>query len=144
MKTNIRKSRAFKKYLSAVRSAMKEELEPLENIPEEVEQNQNLLWDIKEMLEDALVGAYLAPPTQDLISAVFHERFPLADDKQRALDALNAALDHAQELQALLTRAPPIIRELLIANLRATALAANSPQEDGMSGKKVVEPSGEA
>jgi hypothetical protein len=143
MKTIKRKSRGFKKYVSAVRSVVKEELGSLECIPEAVKQNQNLLWDIKEMLQDALVGAYLAPPTQDLISAVFHERFPLADDKQRALDALNVALDHAQELRAILTGGSPIIRELLIANLRAMALAANSP-EDGKSGKKVVEPSGEA
>jgi hypothetical protein len=144
MNTNIRKSRTLKKYLSAVRNVVNEELGQLGGIREQVEQTLNLSWDIKEMLEDALVGAYLAPPTKDLISAVFHERFPFADEKQRALDALNVALDHAKELRALLTGASPIIRELLIAHLRAATLAANSPQQDGTNGKQVVEPSGEA
>jgi hypothetical protein len=60
------------------------------------------------------------------------------------LDALKVALDHAQELLALLRSASPIVRELLIANLRAMALAANSTEEEGMSGTKLVEPSGEA
>lgn len=142
MKTNICKSRTFKKYVFAVRNVVKEELGSL-YIPSEGE-NRSLLWDIKEMLQDALVGAYLAPPTKDFLSAVFHERFPLADEKQRALDALKVALDHAEELRALLISASPIIRELLIVNLRAAALTANSPQEDGTGEKKVVEPSGEA
>ena len=98
------------------------------------------------MLQDALVGAYLAAPTKDFLSAGIpaSERFPLADEKQRALDALKVALDHAEELRALLISASPIIRELLIVNLRAAALTANSPQEDGTGEKKVVEPSGEA
>jgi hypothetical protein len=118
MKKSQGKSRGFRKYISALRNVMKEELDSFASVPEEIEQNQNLLWDIKEMLQNALVGAYLAPPPKELMLAVFHERFRLDDEKRRALDALNVAWDHAQDLRTLLRNVPPIIREWFIASIR--------------------------
>jgi hypothetical protein len=115
---------------------VKEELSSFKYVPEEIE-NQRLLWDIKEMLEEALVGAYLAPPPKDLLLAIFDERFPREREKRDVLDALKVAVDHAQELLSLLRSASPIVRELVIANLRGMALAANSSEDEGMSGTKL-------
>jgi hypothetical protein len=144
MTKNLRKFRSFKKYVAAVRNVVNEELSSVNYVSKEIKENERLLWDIKEMLEHALVGAYLAPPPKDLLQAIFDERFPWEKERKDVLDALKVALDHAQELLALLRSASPIVRELLIANLRAMALAANSTEEEGMSGTKLVEPSGEA
>jgi hypothetical protein len=141
---NRRKSFNFKKYASAVRDVVKEELSSFEYLPDEIEENQRLLWNIKEMLQDALVGAYLAPPPKHLLFAIFDERFPCEREKRDVLDALKVALDHAQELLSLLRSASPIVRELLIANLRGMALVANATEDEGMSGTKVGETSGEA
>jgi hypothetical protein len=137
MNKNLRKSRSRKKYVSAVRDVVKEELSSFKYVPEEIEENQRLLWDIKEMLEEALVGAYLAPPPKDLLLAIFDERFPREREKRDVLDALKVAVDHAQELLSLLRSASPIVRELVIANLRGMALAANSSEDEGMSGTKL-------
>jgi hypothetical protein len=121
-----------------------EELSSFKYVPEEIEENQRLLWDVKEMLEEALVGAYLAPPPKDLLLAIFDERFPREREKRDVLAALEVALDHAQELLSLLRSASPIVRELVIANLRKMALAANATEDEGMSGTKVGEASGKS
>ena len=62
MKKTRRKSRSFKRYVSAVRKVMEEELEFLDyDYSEDLEEHRMLLFDIKEILEDARIGAAMSP-----------------------------------------------------------------------------------
>ena len=124
MKKRPSKSQNLKRFVSAVRKVVAEEVGKLncESVACAYDPGEDLLWDIKEMLQNALVGAYLAP-AKELISGVFHDRFRLTDDKRAALEDLNTLWANAHGLRSLLASAPPIIRELFIATLREDVTA---------------------
>src|SRR5690349_5172045 len=90
MKKPQRKSRSFKRYVSAVRKVIKEELEYLGDDYssfQDLEEHRMLLFDIKEMLEDARMGVPMSPLAA---LRVFESRVVSAEEEP-ALQAIMAA-----------------------------------------------------
>jgi hypothetical protein len=123
MKEPRRKSRSFERYVSAVRSLMEEQLKYHSFDPRaDFEEHRMLLLDIKEMLEDARMGAAMSP-TAALYAL---EQRPLTTDEELALEAVKAAWGRASELQILLSKASVDIRERFIAQLRAACASSDA------------------
>jgi hypothetical protein len=125
MKKPRRKSRSFKRYVSAVRSLMEEQLEELDfpDVSEDLEEHRMLLLDIKEMLEDARMGAAMSP-TAALYAL---EQRPLTTDEELALEAIKTAWSRAHELRNLLSKGSVGVHERFIALLRV-ALQHNNQE----------------
>ena len=124
MKEPRRKSRSFKRYVSAVRGLMEEQLEELDfpDVSQDLEEHRMLLLDIKEMLEDARMGAAMSP-TAALYAL---EQRPLTTDEELALEAVKAAWSRAHELQNLLSKGSERVHERFIALLRAACASSDA------------------
>jgi hypothetical protein len=123
MKEPRRKSRSFKRYVSAVRNLMEEQLGELDfpDVSEDLEEHRMLLFDIKEMLEDARMGAPMSP-TAALYAL---EQRPLTTDEELALKAVMTAWNRAHELQNLLSEGSVHVHERFIALLRVALQRVN-------------------
>jgi hypothetical protein len=124
MKEVRRKRPGLGRYISAVRDLLESELGELSSVPEAVQENQELLYEIKEMLEN--VFEYVS--TRNAVAALhaLEEQPGLAGDEQFALESIKAAWGTASELQNLLNSASPIVQDLFIAQLRVDLACANS------------------
>jgi hypothetical protein len=126
MKTNRRKSGSFKRYVSAVRSLMEEQLKyhraSCFDPRNDFEEHRMLLLDIKEMLEDARMGAAMSP-TAALYAL---EQRPLTTDEELALEAIKTAWSRAHELRNLLSKGSVRVHERFIAQLRAACASSDA------------------
>jgi hypothetical protein len=122
MKKTRRKSPRLEKYVAAVRDLMRQHLHSLHYLPENVEENRMLLLDIKEMLEDARMGAAMSP-TAALYAL---EQRPLTKDEELALEGVKAAWSRAHELQNSLSKGSVRVHERFIALLRVALQRVNA------------------
>lgn len=123
MKKTRRKSRSFTRYVSAVRKVMEEKLEYLDyDYSEDFEEQRNLPFDIKEMLEDARMGAAMSPT----VALYALEQRPLTKDEELALEGVKAAWSRAHELQNSLSKGSVRVHERFIALLRVALQRVNA------------------
>jgi hypothetical protein len=126
MKEVRRKRPGLRRYISAVRDLLETELGELSSVPEDVQENQQLLYDIKEMLENAF--EYFL--SRNILAALHALEDPgLSSDDQLAFESIKAAWGTAPELQNLLNSASPIVQDLFIAQLRALLACSKSRTE---------------
>lgn len=108
MKKTRRKHRGFERYVSAVSDLLESELDELMSVPEDVQENYELLREIKEMLEELFMHVPISSARQkDLCSVgndpaslhILEQPPQLSSDEQLALELIKAAWGAAHELQ---------------------------------------------
>jgi hypothetical protein len=134
MKKTRRKHRGFKRDVSAVSELLESELDELMSVPEDVQENYELLREIKEILEELFMHVPISSARQkdscsvsnDPASLQILEQPQLSSDEQLALESIKAAWGAAHELQNLLYQASPGVQHRFIAQLRENFASSNS------------------
>ena len=122
MKKSGSKSRRLDKDVRNLRDQMEELSDNVDHVSSAMEENRELLYDIKEILEDKLITG--VPTSPEDVLRIWNRRYPFKEDR-RTLPTIIAAWSEEHKLRTLVSQAPPHVRERFIRLVRTDAAPAD-------------------